>query len=74
MSESPAAGASDCRTLPYSVQCISEVNQAPATSQLVVVKYKVVLGKDKQEELVTGIENFVPLHFSDSKRHKSLAK
>ena len=74
MSESPAAGTNDCHILPCSVQCTSEVNKAPVTSQLVVVTYKTVQKKDNQEELVTGKENFIPLHFSDSKRHKSLAK
>ena len=74
MSKPSVVGANDFHTLPYSVQCCSELNQVPAASQLVVVTYKVVELKDKQEELVTGKENFILFHFSESKRHKSLAK
>ena len=74
MSKPPEVETDDCHTVPYSIQCCSELNEVLVASQLVVATYKVVEWKNKQGELVTGKENFIPLHFSDSKRHKSLAK
>ena len=72
MDKSSAVETSNSRALPYSIQCWSELNEVPASSQLVVATYKVVIEwKDKQGELVTGKERFIPLHFSHSKRHKA---
>ena len=59
---------SDCHSLPnYPIQCSSAGNEGHASSQIVVVAYKMVELKDKREELVIGKENFIPLHFLDSK-------
>ena len=59
---------------PFLPQCCSEGNEEQGASQLVVVPYKVVELRDEREELVTGKQNFIPLHFLDSKRQGSIAK
>ena len=66
-----AVETSNSRALPYSIQCCNDPNKVPAASELVVATYKMVERKDKQGELVTGRENFIPCHFSGSKRHKA---
>ena len=72
MDKSSVVETSDSHTLPCSIRCCSELNEVPTASQLVVATYKVAVEwKDKQGELVTGKERFIPLHFSDSKRHKA---
>jgi len=79
MASVPTVETNDSNTLPYSIQCSSdlphpteccEVNELPAASQLVVVTWKVMELKDKQSELVTGKDHFIP---SDFKRHWNLA-
>ena len=84
MASVPTVETNDSNTLPYSIQCSSdlphpteccgEVNGLPVASQLIVVTWKVVELKDKQGELVTGKNHFIPLDFSDFKRHWNLAK
>ena len=71
MDKSSTVETSDSCTLPYSIQCCSELNKVPAASELVVATYKVVKRNDKQGELVTGKESLIPCHFSGSKRHKA---
>jgi len=46
-----------------SIQCCSEVNEAPAASELVLVTNKKVGSDDKYIELVIGADGFIPLYF-----------
>jgi len=73
MTESPVVVTSnstnaDCSTLSTPIQCCSETEVPPATSELVTITHKMVERNGGQRELVIGkeISVLLNLHFSDS--------
>ena len=68
MVESPAVVMSDSCTVPSPIQCYSEVNKVPTTSQLVAVMCKIVKWEDEKSELVIAKVN---PHFTHSKIERS---
>ena len=52
MAKSPAVMMSDSCTVSSPIQCYSEVNKVPTTSQLVAVTCKIVKWEDEKSELV----------------------
>ena len=56
----------ECYTFSDSMQCSTKLNQASTTSKVIVVTCKTVELDDKQTQLVTGKNIYIPIHFPNS--------
>ena len=56
----------ECYTLSDSTQCSTELNEASATSNMMIITCKTVKLDAKRTQLVTGINICIPIHFPNS--------